>query len=288
MSGRGKKATISPDPAGDPDRIDTMPSGRSIRAKRRQEETLTPRNGTGTGAAAKVARLANAEKETKGQEGDETPDTSLTTEKITNHIKDLWGDDEDVIEKTLTEIADIGLRDASPDYENELEMRELGVHSAVFQVLQKYAGCLKIQEEGIRALGNLSDCIPSRKLLGKIGCVEVILARMEKYPDSKSIQLLGCTTIGNVVTGAKVNAERVEKSGGIAAVVAAMKAHPNYDVVQHRGCFALDAMSEWDEYRPLIVKAGGASAIAFAMEKSEGSQQFRDRAYKAMRMLVKE
>jgi hypothetical protein len=289
MSGKGKKATISPDPTGnDPgDRIaDTMPSRRSSRAKRRQEETDTPHDGTGTGSAAKVARLASAEEETKGREGDATSDTSLTTEKITNLIKDLWRDDENVIVKTLNEIADIGLRDASPDYKNELEMRELGVHSAVFQVLQKHIGCLEIQEEAIRALGNLSFLIPTNKLLGKIGCVEVILARMEKYRDSESVQEYGCFLISKLVNGAKDNAEHVEKSGGIATVIAAMKAYQHIELVQYRGCVALSNMSEWEEYRPLIMDAGGASAIASAMEKS-GHPQLRERAYEAMENLIK-
>jgi hypothetical protein len=282
-----KKATISPDPAvGDPDTVRSS-RRRSSRAKRRQEETDTQRDGTGTGSAAKVARLASAEEETTEQEADETPDESLTAEKIMNLIKDLWSDDEDVIEKTLTEIADIGMGDNS-HHTNELEMRLLGVHSAVFQVLQKHAGSLEIQAEGMLAVGNLSMLIKTKKLLGKIGWVEVILARMEKYPDSESVQELGCYVIWVLVNEAKCNAERVKKSGGIAVVIAAMKAHPNSEEVQNEGCDVLSAMSKWKEYRPLIVKAGGVTAIGYALEKSGDSQQLRNDAYKAMRILVKE
>jgi hypothetical protein len=282
MSNR-TNATISPDRAvGDPDPIaaDTVPI--SSRAKRRQ-----PGDGTGTTpAAAKVARLASAEEETKEQEGDDTPDTPLTTEKIMSIIKHLWCDDVGLVQWALREIANIGLRDAAP-HENELEMRVLGVHSAVFQVLHKHDGCLAIQEEAMRALGNLSHLLETRKLLGDIGCVEVILASMEKYPDSESVQEYGCFLIAQLVDRTKYNAERVKKYGGIAVVIAAMKAHPNSKEVQEDGCIGLSNMSEWEEYRRLIVEAGGASAIAFAIEKSGDSQELRKEAYDAMRKLFK-
>jgi hypothetical protein len=291
MSGR-RNANISPDRAvGDQDHIaapDTLRSRRrrSSRAKRRQEEADI-RDGTGTRPAAKVARLASAEEETKGQEGDETPVMPLpNTEQIMNLIKDLWSDDTCVIERALKQIADFGLRDTWP-FENELKMRVLGVHSAVLQVLQKHAGYLEIQSQGIRALGNLANLMPTTKLLGDIGCVEFILARMEQHPDSVRVQERGCNAIGKLVDGTKDNAERVKKYGGIALLIAAMKAHPNREVLQYVGCFALENMSKWEEYRPLIVKAGGASAIAFAIEMID-NPQWCQYAYDAMRILVKE
>jgi hypothetical protein len=42
----------------------------------------------------------------------------------------------------------------------------------------------------------------------------------------------------------------------------------------------------WEEYRHLIVEAGGASAIAFAIENS-GYSRCRKDAYDAMEKLVK-
>jgi hypothetical protein len=277
-----KNATISPDrAASDPDPIaDTVPS--SSRAKRRQEEADTS-DGTGP-VAAKVARLANANEETKSQAGDETPETSLTTEKMMDLLKGLWSDDKCVIKRTLTEIAHIGITGAWSK-ENEVKMRELGGHIVVFQLVQKHVGCLEIQEEGICALGNLSRLMPTKKLLGDIGYLEVILARMNKYPDHERVQLLGCAAIGHLVSGMKDNAERVKKSGGIAVVIAAMKAHPNSLRVQSVGCRALLKMSEWEEYRPLIVKAGGPSAIGFVMEKDWDDPEVHESAYKTMEKL---
>jgi hypothetical protein len=106
----------------------------------------------------------------------------------------------------------------------------------------------------MRALGNLSKLMPTKKLLGEIGCMEVILASMEKYPDCERLQLCGSFAIGNLVQRMNANAERVQKFGGIALVISAMKAHPtSYDVQQY-GCHVLSDMGKWEEYRPLIAR----------------------------------
>jgi hypothetical protein len=273
---------------GDPDPIaDTVSSSSS--AKRRQEKAHT-RNGTETGPAAKVAHLVNVKKETKAQ-GDEATE-SLTTERIMNLLKDLWSDDKCVIERALTEFANLGRRSnysvrSDSLEENEVKIRVLGVHTAVFQVLQKHTGCLEIQAQGMRALGNFSRFVLTKKILGDIGCVEVILDNMNKHPESETIQLYGCFGIGNFVRGVNDIAERVKKYGGIALVIAAMKAYPDNEKLQECGCRALLNMSEWEEYRPLIVEAGGASAIASTMEKYRDHPKLREGAYNAMEKLTK-
>jgi hypothetical protein len=282
-----KNAAISPDhAASDPDPIadSTVSSSRSSRAKRRQEEVDTP---DGNGAAAKVARLASAEEETKKQEGDETLETPLTTETIMNLLKDLWSDDKCVIQGALSKIADIGQRDASP-HEKELKVRVLGGHTEVLHVIQKHGDCLEIQAEGMRALGNLSKLKETSKLLGEIGCVEVILAGMENYLDSETLQRYGCYVTGRLVSSMKGNMERVEKTGGIARVIAAMKAHPNCKKLQYHGCTVLLRMSRWEEYRPRILEAGGASAISTVMEKYREDPELRQRSFSAMKILATE
>jgi hypothetical protein len=93
--------------------------------------------------------------------------------------------------------------------------------------------------------------------------------------------------IGSLVKGMKINAERVEKSGGVSVVIAMMKNHPNIETLQMRGCRALFCMSEWEECRPLIVEAGGASVIASIMEKFTEDSQLRQVAHKTMEKLVK-
>jgi len=129
--------------------------------------------------------------------------------------------------------------------------------------------------------------MPTKKLLGDIGCVEVILARMETHPHSMRIQLLGCLAIGKIVYRMKDNAERVQKSGGVALIIAAMKTHPNSEIVQRRGCRTLFFMSEWEEYRPLIEKEGGVSAIASVVEQYRDHPELHKLASKAMKNLFK-
>jgi hypothetical protein len=302
--------TISPDQAaGDPNPLaDTVPSSspaknkkrrqedtalwaplENSRAKTRQQEEADTHDGNGgTRPAAKVVRFASSEEKTKEQEADETPEAQLTTERIMNLLQDLWSDDTGVIQRTLKEIADIGLKCKKYREKNEVKMRVLGVHAAVFQLLQKHIGCLEIQQQGMNALGNLCMLMHTAKLLGEIGCVEVILARMEKYPDSETVQHFGCSVIGRLLFSMNGNVERVEKSGGIAVVISAMTAHPNCEQVQYHGCIALAYMSEWEEYRPLIVEAGGVSAIAFVIEKYRDDPKMRKKAYIAMEKLIKQ
>jgi hypothetical protein len=50
---------------------------------------------------------------------------------------------------------------------------------------------------------------------------------MGQHPDSEKVQTHGCSNATRLVNSTKDNAERVEKSGGVALVIAAMKAHPN-------------------------------------------------------------
>ena len=260
----------------------------SRRAESRQEEDQDTRDGTGTRPPAAKTKVQEGDENPATSvttDGDETPDT-LTTENIMELLKDLWSDDKCVIVMALTEIANIGFRDVSPR-ENEVKIRLLGGHTAVFQVLQKYVGCLEIQEQGMCALGNLSQLMQTKKLLGDIGCVEVILARMEKYPDCERVQRYGCSTVRHLISGMKDNAERVDRSGGIALIIAAMKAHTSSERVQDRGCMVLSNMSEWEKYRPLVVEGGGASAIASVMENYWDHPKLRERASKTLEKLVK-
>jgi hypothetical protein len=69
--------------------------------------------------------------------------------------------------------------------------------------------------------------------------------------------------------------------------MAAMKAHRNSEEVQHDGCSVLSNMSEeWEEYRPLIVVAGGASAITFVIETYRADPESLEEAYDALDKLV--
>jgi hypothetical protein len=85
--------------------------------------------------------------------------------------------------------------------ENLKKLSYVLLRNTVFQVLQKHAGCLDygIQEEGMRALGSMSESIPTKKLLGYSCCMEFILAGMKKYPDPEKVQEFGCFVISQLV-----------------------------------------------------------------------------------------
>jgi hypothetical protein len=186
-----KATLVSPGlAASDPDlTTDTVPMmtrGHS-RGKRRQQDADTS-DDTGNRPAAKVTRLASAEEGTKAQDGHGTAKTPLTTEKMMDLLKDLWSDDKCVIIRALNCVSNLGFRDCRSD-ENKSKMRLLGGHTAIFQVVQKHVGCVEIQEEGMLATRLFSFFMPTKELLGEIGHVELILARMEKHPNHNAVQM---------------------------------------------------------------------------------------------------
>jgi hypothetical protein len=122
----------------------------SSQGKRRNDDGDTP--------ASKVARLASVEEsnvqheETTQEilnntnnagatedafESPEAPEKS-TTENIVTLLSDLWSDNRTAIEQALTNLADLcnlGITDVAQA--NEREIRRLGGHMAVVQVLKK-------------------------------------------------------------------------------------------------------------------------------------------------------
>jgi hypothetical protein len=212
-----------------------------------------------------------------------------------NLVNDLWtSDSTPVIKTALTEIAN------HPQFSGGASIREdevnmtcvlLGVHAAVVHVLQKHVDCLEIQEEGMEALililSPVLFSMPTRKALCDIGWLEIILTSMQKYPDSEAVQMGGCFVIGGIV----YSFEDDSSSDCIAVVIAAMKnkAHQNSKRVQEIGTHVLSTMiHHWEESKPLIVKAGGASAIAFVMEKyAEDDTELCEFATNAMVKLTK-
>jgi hypothetical protein len=237
-------AATSPDRAAGEAVAETVPSS-SSRAKRgRANATAGERP-----RVAKVARLPRVEEAKTQPEEVVTPTLTETCVKL---ISDLWSDDRNVIQKSLTDLYDVA--DGNAD---EGEISRLGGHMAIVQVLKNNLEDVLIQEEGIAALE-----IFENMLVGDIGGVVVILAGMRQHPGAVMVQSRGCFTIRELLNKTKPNAARFEESDGIALVIAAMKAHPHEEYVQWYGCRALLAMCEWAEYRPLICAAGGAVTIA--------------------------
>ena len=290
----------SPDRAAGEEIADAVPSsshGKRGRGKRTTSESKR---------VAKLARALHVE-ETKAQEEDntETPTTNVeergatqdtrpavanTTENIVKLlVKDLQSHDRDVTEKALTDLADLCHEDATDLFEaNEREIRRLGGHMAVVQAVKMRVDDALIQEEGIRAIWNLSYQMPAKVLVGDIGGVEVILAGMKRHPEDVRLQRVGCGAIANLSDNTKRNAERFEESDGIAAVIAAMEVHdPENEDVQLYSCVVLKHLCEWAEYRPLIVAAGGAATIAYAMKEYSDNPRVREAAQDAMQELVK-
>jgi hypothetical protein len=162
-------AATSPDCAAGKNLADTVPSiSRSKRGRGGGNETTGDRRRV----APKVARLSGVE-ETNTQSAEEAVTPTLT-EKCVKLILDLWSDDRNVIQKSLTDLAD--------EDDGQDEIVQLGGHMAIVQVLKKNLEDVLIQEEGIEALGNFGYATLGKVLVGDIGGVEVILTGMRQHP----------------------------------------------------------------------------------------------------------
>ena len=285
----------SPDQAVGENIADAVPSsshGKRGRGKRTTSESER---------AAKLPRAPVEETKAPEEDNTETPTTNVeeerdtqntpaanTTENIVKLLSNLSSDDPAIIADSLVDLGNLCAHDLTDlSVANEREIRRLGLHTAVVQVVKKHVDDALIQEEGIGALLNFTFSTLAQVLVGDIGGVEVILAGMKRHPDNANIQWWGCGAIGNLLYETKRNAERLEESDGIAAVIAAMKVHPNNEEVQCNSCYAIWRMCEWAEYRHLIVAAGGLVTIAKAMEKYIGNPRVREESRRALQSLTK-
>jgi hypothetical protein len=301
--GKQKNATTSPDRAAGENIAAAVPINSQ---RKRRNDRDTP--------AAKAARVGGGSsvEESKVQQHGETapretpnstkaaatedaleappeaPEAPATTETIVKLLSNLWSGNQTTIEQALTDLADLCHDDTTCTFQaNELEIRRLGGHMAIVQVLKKQVDAVLIQEEGIRALCNCTYPALAEVLVGDIGGLEVILAGMRKHPKNINIQGAGCGAIANLLHETKRNAERLKESDGIASVISAMKAHPENEIVQSSSCGALVNMCEWAEYRPLVLAAGGAVTIANVMEKYSDTPRVFEVSQDAMQRLVK-
>jgi hypothetical protein len=217
----------------------------------------------------------------------ETP-VANTTENAVKLVSNLWSEDRSVVKKALKGLTDLFCNETHAfKAKNEREMRRLGGHMAVVHAVKNYVDDALIQEQGIRALCNLTaGPTLAQELVGDVGGVEVIVAGIKRHPEVARIQHLGCVAIGHLTFQTERNAERFEESDGIAAVIAAMKAHPENGDVQHESCYVLLRMCEWMEHGRLIIAAGGAATIACVMKECSHNYKVRRISHRVMQKLV--
>ena len=119
-----------------------------------------------------------------------------------------------------------------------------------------------------------------------------IVAAMWAHEEDAGVQMLGCLALSNLVKKQKdVNPNEVLRIAllAVAAVVNAMKAHPNEMIVQEKACCALQALAVADGQREISMVASGAvSAIVGGMQAHVGDAKVQEHACAAIAAIVRQ
>jgi hypothetical protein len=120
-----------------------------------------------------------------------------------------------------------------------------------------------------------------------VECDEVVTS-MWAHEEDAGVQMLGCVAISRILDRCSNENEILRTSlSAVAAVVNAMKAHPNEVVVQEKACHALKRMACADGKREVSFVASGAiSAIVGAMQAHVGDAKVQEEACGALAEIV--
>mmetsp|Transcript_22502 Transcript_22502/g.63769 ORF Transcript_22502/g.63769 Transcript_22502/m.63769 type:complete len:833 (-) Transcript_22502:38-2536(-) len=119
---------------------------------------------------------------------------------------------------------------------------------------------------------------------------EVVMS-MWAHEEDAGVQMLGCIAIARManlcIKNNNLAGIQLLALTSVAAVVNAMKAHPNEMIVQEKACSALQSMSAADGYREISMVASGAvAAMIGAMQAHVGDASVQDHACEAVASIV--
>jgi len=118
--------------------------------------------------------------------------------------------------------------------------------------------------------------------------VSEVVCSMWAHEEDAGVQMLGCVALTKLCKAAKTEVAILRIAlGAIAAVVNAMKAHPNEPIVQDKACSALRGMSVADGKREVSFVASGAiAAVVGAMQAHIGDPAVQEEACYAIADIV--
>ena len=185
------------------------------------------------------------------------------------------------------------LYDAYPDALNQIDLKE---HQSLQQALS-------MDERGDTQAGNGSKAPEDTEGIIKdehhdaimlvqqpnVDIAEVVTS-MWAHEEDAGVQMLGCVAIGRMAENTEKDEEilRIALSA-VAAVVNAMKAHPNEMIVQEKACNALKHLAKADGQREVSMVASGAvAAIVGAMQAHVGDPGVQEEACGAVASIVEQ
>jgi len=98
--------------------------------------------------------------------------------------------------------------------------------------------------------------------------ISEVVSAMWAHEEDAGVQMLGCVAIVRLARSTKTNNEKLRLAlSSVAAIVNAMKAHPNEPIVQEKACRALNVLTCADGNREVSFIASGAiAAVVGAMQ----------------------
>jgi hypothetical protein len=119
--------------------------------------------------------------------------------------------------------------------------------------------------------------------------VSEVVTSMWAHEEDAGLQMLGCVAIVRMVTaaaGKEADVLRISLSA-VAAVVNAMKAHPNEVIIQEKACHALKVMAPADGKREVsFVASGAVAAVVGAMQAHVSDSGVQEEACGAVGKII--
>lgn len=185
------------------------------------------------------------------------------------------------------------LSDANED--NEAYAKEaflLGAPSIVILIMKRWAHKLSVQRYGC-------DCIKmllchKRTPLIKAKGMEVVLATMEKFPESSELQQRGSAALSNFFAsfGSRPEDEKerltpfITDLGGLVVLVKAMEKFPDNAKLQRYCCGIMSNFAPMTEFHMAMKVTGGMSAVAKAHENHPDDESIKKRARRTMKIIL--
>jgi ankyrin repeat protein len=191
------------------------------------------------------------------------------------------------------------LYDAYPDAINQIDLQE---HQSLKRALSMAEEERENEEDGeedgddmgspssLDAHGIIKDEHHDAIMLVQQPDVDIseVVTSMWAHEEDAGVQMLGCVAISKMAAKTTDSADIMQIAlSAVAAVVNAMKAHPNEMIVQEKACLALRSLAKADGHREVSMVASGAvAAIVGAMQAHVGDPGVQEEACSAVAAIV--
>ena len=200
---------------------------------------------------------------------------------------------EDVNNESSKDVTDALERLANLCSQSDEVCREachMGAPASVVSAMRKWSSNKVVQGKGFRVLiaitlGSTSG--KTQKTLWMAGSMEVVIEAMKSFPESRSIQFIGCNAIlsllpcgdNNKKLSKWIGRRFIKEMNGIKTVVSAMIQFEVDEQIQETGCGVLLKLATFmhsGEDRKMLLESGAVSAFSVALESHPHDDVIQD------------